>query len=170
VVEVRLAEPRDREASLDVERAAFGGDAEASIVVAVRDEEGSFALVADEESAALVGHVQLSRAWVGADPVLALGPVGVVPERQGCGVGRALMDAAAAEARHRQEIAVILLGDPRLYPKFGYEPASRFGLRNPFTGVQPDGFEIAEEDFMILPLDGRAAELAGEVRWHPAFG
>ena len=81
-----------------------------------------------------------------------------------------MMDAAAAEARHRQEIAVILLGDPRLYPKFGYEPASRFGLRNPFTGVQPDGFEIAEEDFMILPLDGRAAELAGEVRWHPAFG
>jgi hypothetical protein len=39
-----------------------------------------------------------------------------------------------------------------------------------FTGVQPDGFVVAEGDFMILPLDGRAAALAGEVRWHLAFG
>ena len=29
---------------------------------------------------------------------------------------------------------------------------------------------IAEEDFMILPLDDRAQSLAGNVRWHPAFG
>jgi hypothetical protein len=29
---------------------------------------------------------------------------------------------------------------------------------------------IAEEDFMILPLDERITALAGQVRWHPAFG
>ena len=167
---IRLEQPPDRAASIDVERAAFESDAEATIVVAVRDEEGSFALVAEDEVGGLVGHVQLSRAWIGADPVLALGPVSVLPDRQGKGIGRALMDAAAAEARKRDEIAVILLGDPGLYPRFGYQPASRFGLRNPFTGVQPDGFVIGEEDFMILPLDERASSLAGEVRWHPAFG
>ena len=48
--------------------------------------------------------------------------------------------------------------------------AARFGLRNPFTGVTDTGFVIAKEDFMIAPLDDRAQALAGEVRWHPAFG
>jgi putative acetyltransferase len=168
-VMIRLEQPEDREASLDVERAAFGHDAEASIVVAVRDEEGSFALVAEEDGE-MVGHVQLSRAWVGTQPVLALGPIGVVPDQQGKGIGRALMEGAADEARRRREAAVVLLGDPHLYPRFGYQPASSFGLRNPFTGVQPDGFQIAEEDFMILPLSERASRLTGEVRWHPAFG
>ena len=49
-----------------------------AIVEAVRDEEGSFALVAEEDGE-LVGHIQLSRAWVGENPLLALGPIGVVP-------------------------------------------------------------------------------------------
>jgi putative acetyltransferase len=166
---VREERPEDRDRSLEVERAAFGGDVEAEIVAAVRDEAGSFALVAEEHGTP-VGHVQLSRAWVGADAVLALGPIAVVPDRQGHGIGRALMEAAAEEASRRGEIAVILLGDARLYPRFGYLPASDFGLRNPFAGVQEGDLVIAEEDFMILPLNERAGELAGDVRWHPAFG
>lgn len=166
---VRLERPEDRASSLEVERLAFSGDVEADIVVAVRDEEGSFALVA-EERGTLVGHVQLSRAWVGPDPVLALGPIGVLPDRQGRGIGRALVAAAADEADRRGELAIILLGDPRLYPRFGYRPAASLGLRNPFAGARPDGFVIREEDFMILPLDERAESLAGDVRWQPAFG
>jgi hypothetical protein len=80
-MKVRLEEPGDCDASLEVERLAFGSDQEPSIVEAVRDEEGSFALVAEEDGT-LVGHVQLSRAWMGETPVLGLGPIGVVPERQ----------------------------------------------------------------------------------------
>ena len=118
----------------------------------------------------MVGHVQLSHAWIGPDHVLALGPIGVLPDRQGRGIGRALLAAAADEADRRGELAIILLGDPRLYPRFGYRPAASIGLRNPLTGVRPDGFVIREEDFMILPLDERAEGLAGEVRSHPAFG
>jgi predicted N-acetyltransferase YhbS len=166
---VRLERIEDRASSLEVERAAFGGEVESWIVERIRDEEGSFSLVAEEDSR-IVGHVQLSRAWIGTTAVLALGPVGVLPELQGRGIGRAMIEAASAEARARGEIAVILLGDPRLYPKFGFEPASNRGLRNPFTGAQDDGFEIREEDFMLLPLEERADSLRGNVRWHPAFG
>ncbi len=166
---VRLERPEDRDASVEVERAAFGNEAEVAIVIAVRDEAGSFAFVAEEDGH-IVGHVQLSRAWVRSAEILALGPIGVFPDRQGQGIGRALIEAAVAEARVRGEMAVILLGDPMIYPRFGFEPASRYGLRNPFAGVQTDAFVIAEEDFMILPLDGRAHSLAGNVRWHPAFG
>jgi putative acetyltransferase len=163
----RLEEPRDRDAALEVERLAFGSDEEPGIVEAVRDEEGSFALVAEEDGG-VVGHVQFSRAWIGPTAVLALGPVGVRPDRQGRGIGSELIRAGLVEARRRGEAAVMLLGSPAFYPRFGFVTGRTLGLSNPFAGVQPDGFEIAEEDFMVAVL--RDAKLAGDVRWHPAFG
>jgi putative acetyltransferase len=168
-VAVREAALSDEERVLFVEREAFGGSEEAEIVRTVRDLEGSFGLVAEEDGA-VVGHVQLSRAWIGSDPVLALGPIGVLPARQGRGIGSALVKAALAAAREQGEVAVILLGSPAFYPRFGFIAAATFGWRNPFTGVQENGFVVAEEDFMVAPLGHRAASLSGAVRWHPSFG
>ncbi|MEX2420961.1 MAG: N-acetyltransferase [Actinomycetota bacterium] len=165
-VAIRPERPSDREAALEVHRSAFGSEDEAKIVAAVRDEEGSFGLVAEDDGE-IIGHIQFSRAWIGATEVLALGPIGVRADRQREGNGSELIRAGVQEARSRGEAAVILLGDPAFYPRFGFEPGSSRGLRNPFAGVQPDGFEIAEEDFMLVVLD--EAPLAGEVRWHPAF-
>ncbi|MCI0633879.1 MAG: N-acetyltransferase [Actinobacteria bacterium] len=167
MLEIRPEQPRDRDAALAVERLAFGSDEESRIVDAVRDEPGSFALVAEQDGA-ILAHVQFSRAWIGETPVVALGPVGVRPEHQGRGIGSRLIRAGLEEARSRGEAAVILLGSPAFYPRFGFEPGSGLGLSNPFAGVRPDGFEIAEEDFMVTVFtDG---VLAGEVRWHPSFG
>jgi len=168
-VAIRLEELADRAAAIEVERLAFGSDEEPSIVEAVRDEDGSFALVAEEDGE-VVGHVQFSRAWVGDSAVAALGPIGVRPDRQHRGVGGALIRGGLEAARRRGEVAVILLGDPAIYPRFGFEPAAGYGLRNPFAGTLPGGFVIAEEDFMLAALDDRARALAGSVRWHPAFG
>jgi putative acetyltransferase len=167
---VRLERPEDRPASIEVERSAFGQSLEASIVEAVRDEPGSFALVA-EDGGVVIGHVQMSRAWVGADEVLALGPIGVAPDRQGAGTGAALVAAALEEARRRDESAVVLLGSPDYYGRLGFQAAGLLGLANPFAGAHEDGFVIEEHDFQLAVLDDeRASQLAGEVRWHPAFG
>jgi len=167
---VRLETPDDRDASIEVERAAFGEPLEAQIVETVRDLPGSFALVA-HDAGEVVGHVQLSTAWIGDVEVLALGPIGVLPARQRAGAGSALVSAALEEAAVRDVIAVILLGDPAFYGPRGFAPASSLGLANPFAGATEGGFTIAEEDFQIAILDPtRASGLAGVVRWHPAFG
>jgi len=167
---VRPEEPADRDASLEVERAAFGKTKESHIVVAVRDEAGSFALIAEEESR-VVGHVQMSKAWIGDQEVLALGPIAVTPTRQSKGYGTALVAAALEEAAARNFAAVVLLGSPSYYGRRGFEPAGRYGLRNPFMGTTAGGFEIAEEDFQIAVLDAaRVRSMSGLVRWHPAFG
>ena len=165
---IRSERLKDRPASIEVERAAFGRPLEADIAVAVRDDRGSLALVAEEDGE-VVGHVQLSTAWVGDDEVLALGPIGVLPERQGRGCGGALVRAALEEAARRGERIVMLLGSPAFYPRFGFIPAATFGLKNPYAGVAEEGFEIAEEDFMVARLDEAPLALEGPVRWHPAF-
>ena len=46
---IRLERLEDRSASIEVERAAFGRPLEADIAVAVRDDRGSVALVAEED-------------------------------------------------------------------------------------------------------------------------
>lgn len=167
---VRPEEPADRAESLLVEREAFDGPAEPGIVEAVRNEPGSFALVAEDDGA-IVGHVQLSTAWVGEEPVLALGPIAVRRDRRRLGVGSALVREALREAASRGSAAVILLGDPRDYGRLGFEPASRHGLANPFAGVTDGGFTIEEGHFQIAVLDAdRVARFGGDVRWHPAFG
>jgi putative acetyltransferase len=164
---VRPEAPEDREACVEVERAAFGSDVEPSIVEAVRDEEASFALVAEEDGV-VVGHVQFSRAWIGDTPVLGLGPIGVVPDRQRRGIGSALMRFGLEEARARREAAVILFGEPAFYRRFGFEPGVTFGVPNPYAGrVLPDGVVVVEENFLLAPLDERARSLSGDVRLHP---
>jgi putative acetyltransferase len=171
-VEIRLEAPEDRDVALEVERRAFdatgSAELETRIVRDVRDDDGSFALVATDGEE-IVGHVQFSRGWIGGTPVVALGPIGVSPDRQREGIGSALVRSGLDAARWRGEKVVMLLGDPNYYGRFGFRPALPLGLRNPYVGVMPDGFEIHEEDLQLVFLDGDVP-LAGEVQWHAAFG
>ena len=110
-VTIRPEEREDLAEAHEVERLALGSDEEPAVVEAVRDEEGSLALVAEDEGE-VIGHVQFSRAWIGAQPVSALGPIGVRPDRQGQGIGSALVRAGLEEAARRGEAVMIVLGDP----------------------------------------------------------
>src|SRR5918997_6840064 len=90
-MEIRTETGADLAAVGEVNRLSFGREAEARLVDGLRD--GGYArlsLVAEEEGR-LVGHIMFSEAVIRTDGgevgALALGPVGVIPERQGRGVG-----------------------------------------------------------------------------------
>lgn len=79
------------------------------------------------ENDAVVGHVVCSRAHADGHPVLALGPLGVLPRRQRAGVGSALMYAVLAAADALGEPLVVLLGHRDYYPRFGFRSGRSVG-------------------------------------------
>jgi predicted N-acetyltransferase YhbS len=91
-----------------------------------RTPAAGLALVAEEDEQEvvgqnLVGSVRLWHVCAGAArPALLLGPLAVEAARRGCGVGAALMQRALATARRRGHRAVILVGDPEYYSRFGF--------------------------------------------------
>lgn len=93
----------------------------------------ALSLVAVSE-AAVVGHVVCSRGFVGAVPALGLGPISVLPDRQGRGVGHALMHAVLGAADATGEPLVALLGEPAFYRRFGFVEASELSVISPDPG------------------------------------
>jgi len=72
----------------------------------------ALSLVAVTPSGETIGHVLGTRGHVGQNPVLALGPLAVRPDRQQNGAGSALMHAILGAADALGEPLAALLGDP----------------------------------------------------------
>jgi predicted N-acetyltransferase YhbS len=89
------------------------------------------ALVA-EENGAIIGHGMLTRARMtgttGPQGLLLLAPLCVALEHRNRGVGAALLREGLRLARERGYTAVILVGDPAYYGRFGFKAAASFGL------------------------------------------
>src|SRR3990172_11118971 len=122
--------------------AAFPSPAEADLVELIRASDGfvpDLSLVAEDPDGGIVGHILLSHVGIAGspDPVLALAPMAVVPERQRQGIGSALTRAALDAAGARDEPLVTGLGGPPLYPRFGFPPAPRYGIFPPAPPSPP---------------------------------
>ena len=166
-VTVRLEGPGDEPWVRAVELAAFStGPYEADIVDRIRREapDGWYSLVAvgapgSGVDGLLVGHLLLSPCPVVDEDdrvvatVLAVGPVAVVP---------ALMHVAASLAVARGVPALVLLGHPEYYPRFGFGSARDAGLAPP-TELWPDAAWMARR------LPAWSDEMRGTVRYPEAF-
>lgn len=74
---------------------------------------------------------------------LALAPMAVLPEFQRMGIGTALVLSGLDEARAGKFGSVIVLGHRDYYPRFGFRPASGFGIFPPIN-VPDDAFFAME--------------------------
>ena len=83
------------------------------------------------DDGAVIGHAVCTRAQVGSTPVVALGPIGVRPQRQRTGVGSALVHALLGAADALEVPLVALLGDPGYYGRFGFRPSTDLGVLPP---------------------------------------
>ncbi|HGW4115858.1 TPA: GNAT family N-acetyltransferase [Serratia marcescens] len=135
---------------------------EQAIVRALRAANELTLSIVAEEHGQVVGHVALSPVAItdgqgqSAPGWYGLGPISVLPRRQGHGIGSRLMEQALAELRAMQAAGCVLLGDPAYYARFGFQ--AHAGLQLP--GVPP-GY------FMALTLQGTVPE--GIAHYSDAF-
>ncbi|HEX5203779.1 MAG TPA: N-acetyltransferase, partial [Actinoplanes sp.] len=123
-------------------------------------------LVAEDEDRRLVGHLLLSEGDLVASDgatrrIWMIGPVAVLPARQGEGIGSRLMRAAIALATERGEPLLCLLGHADYYPRFGFEPARGIGIEAP----EP----WADENWLALRLPNWTPSLRGTGHFPVAF-
>ena len=135
---MRRAEAADMAAIRKIHDAAFGGPGEGKLVAELTaDGLDAVSLVATED-ARIVGHVFFSPLLVEVNeqPIraLALAPIGIDPAYQSRGIGTALTEAGLAAARQGGWEAVIVLGHPSYYPRFGFRADLATGFRAPFKG------------------------------------
>ncbi|MEO2105757.1 MAG: N-acetyltransferase [Actinomycetota bacterium] len=148
--------PGDAEAVAAVHRAAFpapeGAEepVEVGLVDALRSGGhlvGGLTLVAEVDDR-VVGHVACSRGVVaGGAPAVGIGPIGVLPDVQGRGVGAALMTTVVRLATETGETLLALLGDPAYYGCFGFVPSTDVGVEapDPAWGVHFQALPLATD-------------------------
>lgn len=154
---------RDRDAIRQVTADAFAlmensNQTEPAIITALR-EAGALAisLVATDEDE-VIGHIAFSPVTIAGDDNawFGLGPVSIRPDRQGRGIGGALIRQGLSELREQGAAGCVVLGDPGYYRRFGFE--NHPDLR--YAGAPP-------EYFMRVIFDG--SDPAGQVEYHKAF-
>jgi predicted N-acetyltransferase YhbS len=79
----------------------------------------------------IVGTARLWHVACGDKPALLLGPVAVACDRQGQGIGAALVARAVEAARADGHGAIVLVGDAAYYGRFGFTAAKTGALAMP---------------------------------------
>ena len=93
---------------------------------------------------------------------MGLAPMAVLPEHQNKGIGSALVRAGLEQCRNLGFAAVIVLGHPEFYPRFGFKPACRFNIDSQYG--------VPQEVFMVIELEPSALSgVTGRAEYHEAF-
>ncbi|MEX2962245.1 GNAT family N-acetyltransferase [Microbulbifer sp. TYP-18] len=162
-INIREEQPGDVQSIDQVIIAAFleaphTGHTEHFIVKALRESGALSISIVAEENGDIIGHLAISPVTIsdGADNWYGLGPISVLPDRQGRGIGSKLMNSAIRQLENIKAKGCVLLGEPNYYHRFGFKPREGLVL----MGVPP-------EYFQALVLQGDLPQ--GRVTYHESF-
>jgi putative acetyltransferase len=162
---IRTEEEKDWAAVYALNAAAFETPAEANLVDALRQQARPVVSLVAEDNQTVVGHMMFSPVSLTGHPdvkIMGLAPMAVAPNHQCKGIGSALVRAGLERCKQLGFGAVVVLGHPEYYPRFGFSPSSRFGM-----GCE---YEVSEEVFMVMELQpGYLRGISGSVKYHAAF-
>ncbi|GAA5530207.1 N-acetyltransferase Eis [Herpetosiphon gulosus] len=165
MIQIRPETNADLAAITSINQAAFGRIDEADSVNTLRQASTTISLVA-ELDAQIVGHILFSPVQYDQAPsrikIWGLGPLAVLPSHQRTGIGAALVKAGLEACRQAAIQALVVLGDPAYYQRFGFRPAASWHLRCHYP--------VPAEVFMAMELVvGTLVDLDGTISYHPAF-
>jgi putative acetyltransferase len=158
----RAEQPDDADGIRRVLTLAFPTAAEADLINDLRrNDRLSLSLVATINSE-IVGQIAFSPVTIdGCEIGWGLAPLAVAPAHQHYSIGSQLIRHGLEAARDRAVAAVVVLGDPAYYARFGFQPASRWGWTDEYGGGE------AFQAIILQP--GVAPATDGLVRYAPEF-
>lgn len=165
-MKIRAERESDYEAISALNERVFPSVLEARLVEWLRETARPFiSLVAVDDEQELLGHIAFSPVTLFDDPaakLMGLAPMAVDPAHQRRGIGVALVEAGLQRCRLNGSLAVVVLGHPEYYPRFGFEPAADRGLSSEY--------DVPDDTFLILELEPGGLEgKTGMIQYHPAF-
>ena len=126
---IRAEQEADRAPVRAVNVSAFETAAEADLVDVLREQARPIVSLVAEDGGQVVGHIMFSPVTLaghGEVKVMGLGPMAVAAEHQRRGIGSQLVAAGLDRCRQMGFNAVVVLGHPDYYPRFGFCPSSQF--------------------------------------------
>lgn len=166
MITMRQEKPEDAAAIHHINEQAFGRTAEAELVDRLRaNGKVTFSLVAVQDGE-IVGHILFSPVTIESGEqtcaAVGLGPLAVRPEFQKQSIGSQLIARGLEQCRADGHVCVVVLGHSTYYPRFGFVPASRYGITCEY--------DVPDEVFMVIELrDGALEGRAGKVKYQPEF-
>jgi putative acetyltransferase len=162
---IRPEEPADYPRVYAVNASAFETPAEAKLVEVLRREAHPYISIVAEKNGEITGHILFSPVILSGHTdlkIMGLGPVAVVPDKQGNGIGSALIKAGLETCRDLGYGAVVVLGHKDYYPRFGFTPSVGYGI-----GCE---YDAPPEAFMVIELvPGYLRGAKGTIQYHQAF-
>ncbi len=165
MLNIRIETENDLHAIREVNLSAFPTAEEADLVDRLRRDAHPLISLVAEMDRVILGHILFTPVELQVEfspPAMGLAPLAVRPEHQNQGTGSALVWSGLQACRELGAPAVFVLGHPGFYPRFGFIPASRFGLKCEY--------DAPDEAFMALELiPGALLGFEGVVKFHPDF-
>ena len=159
---IRQEKAGDETAVEQITTAAFAGKTyadgtEGQLPAALRDAGALVLSLVAVERKQIIGHTCLSPVTIGDEKWLGLGPLSVSPDKQGQGIGSALVSTAVSVAQAYGRGGVVLMGDPKFYSRVGFilaTDATYGGKSSPHLQVYPFGDSPKGEAQFHTAFDG----------------
>ena len=138
MIGIRAESAEDFESIDALLNAAFGRSDEAQIMRRLRQLPDLILALVAESHGEVVGHVAFSRLAAisasGTVQLACLAPMAVRPDRQRKGIGAALIVRGIEMVRERRFPAMVVVGDPVYYDRFGFKVEAAALLECPYSG------------------------------------
>ena len=163
---IREERPSDIDGIWQVNAEAFETRSEADLVNELRNSGCTYISLVAETDNEVVGHILFTAVELTGEEntvkILGLAPMAVLSDYQNKGIGSQLVKAGLDICRSLGYDAVVVLGHPDYYPKFGFKPSAGYGIKSEY--------DVADEVFMVLELfPGSLSGHKGIIRYHEAF-
>lgn len=165
-MKIREEQASDIEKIWAVNTQAFATDAEAKLVNALRNSHCTYISLVAETENNVIGHILFSPVELTGSKnklkMMGLAPMAVLSQQQNKKIGSKLVETGLERCQLLGYDVVVVLGHPNYYPRFGFVPSVKFGIKSEYA--------VPDEVFMLFAIAPESLKnQQGVIKYHEAF-